>query len=80
MIIQGDKIIKKDLYLDSLKSKNLLATDSNGKVIESSVSFAQYGYIQFEVGDGDSAITAGTKNYAAQIPYAGTITGWYIEY
>lgn len=69
------------LMLRDLNKLNFASSGGeSGKAIEGTApSVTQYGYLRFTVGNGDNVITAGTKNYVAQIPYAGTITGWYIS-
>lgn len=73
MIIQGDKVIKKDLYLDTLKSKTILATDSSGKVIEGVMTKTITAIISgFKpTATTQSVITAGSKK-TIRIPFAWT--------
>lgn len=70
MITQGDKIIKRDLYIETLPSKRFLATDPSGKAIEG----FETGSFLFNIngirtnGQLQSTIAAGTYK-SVKIPY-----------
>lgn len=70
----GDKVIKKDLYLDNHKSKPFLGTGANGEVQEKVL----LSNLNFVIGNGSSVIVQDTVGYLAQIPYDCEIVAWYI--
>lgn len=49
---------------------------ADGEVVKGSDTRLKEGAITVTIGDGVNAITAGTKALLAEMPYAGTITGW----
>jgi len=75
---QGDMAIRTDVSKTFVLSTNSPSTLADWIEL-STPATPQYGYVRFTVGDGVSVITAGTTNFKPQIPYAGTITGWYVS-
>jgi hypothetical protein len=49
---------------------------ADGEVVKGSDTRLKEGAITVTIGDGENAITAGAKAILAEMPYAGTITGW----
>ena len=61
--------------LDTLKSKSILGTDADGKIIEGTPQKNRQ--ITVVIDGAGAAPAADTKTYV-RVPYSGTITGWHI--
>lgn len=71
--VRGEFIFENDMSLDTLKSKNLIGTDANGKLIEGTET-ASFG-ITLQCED-NTLIATGEKQVYLAMPYDCTITGW----
>ena len=70
--------------LDAGTASRVLVTDSNKNISYSTITDTQLvsavtGSMTFIIGDGTNTITTGTIAYLPQMPYSGTITGWYLS-